>query len=1033
MFSKSVIALSVVSALFSITGSVAVAQESAALAQETAANNEQDVEVIQVRGLRGSVIKSIAEKRFADGVQDSITATDIGKLPDTTIADSLQRITGVQINRSGGEGSSVNIRGINQVGTTLNGEQMLTASGITTVQPNFTDIPSTMISGVDVMKSTQAKVLSQGMSGVINLKTYRPFDLDDGFTVNAKAEVTDGSMGPEQDETVSAFIGYNQDDKFGFSLNISKSNKNLADYMNGSAGFDWGFIANESASFAGGNPVDASYDGDTDDVFYSFQGHLASNQFVERDRTGVNGSAQWQITDGLQLKGDFFYTKMDQLNKQAGFIASQAWQSTVGWYTPDMQGGLTAHENLQRIDDVPTEMAGNFYSFNSGVLQARRTMVHSEANAYEAEALNTNLELSYEADDFSVTARWVHGEAKNDNALSVVDAYANSGSQVGATFKGAGGVPVSDVNPWGYDGQSAILPDGSVVDSVSMIPIGIGYDASGDQTWNLPLVNNIDGEEVLEVFGSNINRYSATSTNLTGANREADMDVVRIDGNYFLEYADLESVDFGVRVAKRDVMQQSWIGGVARTNQYGDAYLSRWKDSASQAPDTGESFIEPISFAELDRLGMITQVSDFQGATGLGSLYMVDPEAMADPLAWHNQVYGQNIQSPNGANSYDLQETITSAFLQANLNGELFDMSYKANVGVRYMQTELDINQSELGTSGSATYNGVNYLLKGSLGMLPPAASKINTVRDYNDVLPAVNFALNLTDDQVLRFAYNKTVTSHNTNQLGGGINITRILACNLQEPDGTSVFCATQANQQGNPYLEPWRSTNLDLSYEWYFSETGMFSVAAFMIDIETFIANTTIRLPLADSDGQVRGYNPATGEFEGTTPTSTPGNGEGGTVEGIEVSYQQELGELIEGLDGYGITTNYTYSPSTSGDMDYYGAETPMYDNSEHQANFALWYDKDGLQARIAANYRSETFQGVRNVDPYYFASYLKPTTYVDASVSYDFGDNFTVLLQGTNLTEESRTRYFQWEDMVDKKYYNERRVTLGIQYRM
>lgn len=1022
-FNKSLIALGISTALFSVSGQL--------LAQEESADKTEDVEVIQVRGLRGSVVKSMADKRYADSVQDSISATDIGKLPDSTIADSLQRITGVQINRSGGEGSSVNIRGINQVGTTLNGEQMLTASGITNVQPNFTDIPSTMVSGMDVMKSTQAKVLSQGMSGVINLRTYRPFDLDDGFTISAKAEVTEGSMGPEQDETLSTFIGYNASDEFGFTLNLSASNKNLADYLVGSAGGDWGFIAHEESAFAGGEPVDATYDGDTNDTFYSFQGHVAANQFVERDRIGVNGSLQWQLTDSLQLKGDLFYTKMEQLNKQAGFIASQAWQSVIGWYVPDMDG-ITAHENLQRMDDVPTDVGGNFYSFNSGILQARRTMVHSEADARDAEAVNTNLELNFEGEDLTLGIRWVHGEAKNDNALSVVDAYVNSGSQVGATYKGAGGVPVSDVNPWGYDGQSAVLPDGTTVDDVSMIPIGVSYD-DGNQSWSLPLTSTIDGEQVLEVFGSNIGRYSATSTNLTGAQREADMDVFRIDGNYYLELGPIESVDFGVRYATRNVVQNSWVGGVARTNEYGDAYLSRWKDSASQAPDTGESFIAPISFTTLNEMGMITKIDDFQGASGLGGLYFVDPEAMADPLAWHNKVYGQNIQSADGANSYDLEETISSVYLQANLNGELFDLDYKGNIGVRYMQTELDINQSDLATNGMATYNGVDYILKGSLGMAPPAAGQINTVRDYDDVLPSVNFALNLTDSQILRFAYNKTVTSHNTDQLAGGINVNRILACNIQEPDGTAVFCATSANQQGNPQLEPWRSTNFDLSYEWYFSETGMFSVAAFVIDIESFIANTNIQLQLPDSDGVVRGYNPASGEFEGSTPTSTPGNGEGGTVEGLELAYQQELGELIESLTGFGITANYTYSPSTSGGLDYYGEDTPMYDNSEHQANFALWYDNHGLQARIAANHRSETFQGVRNVDPYYFATYIKPTTYIDASVSYDINDNFSVLLQGTNLTEESRTRYFQWEDMVDKKFINERRVTFGVQYRM
>src|SRR5665213_3258018 len=89
----------------------------AAVAQEADALQE-----IVVTGVRASEERSVALKRGASIIQDSISAEDIGKLPDTTISDSLQRITGVQIDRNGGEGTSVNIRGLPQVGTLLNGE-----------------------------------------------------------------------------------------------------------------------------------------------------------------------------------------------------------------------------------------------------------------------------------------------------------------------------------------------------------------------------------------------------------------------------------------------------------------------------------------------------------------------------------------------------------------------------------------------------------------------------------------------------------------------------------------------------------------------------------------------------------------------------------------------------------------------------------------------------------------------------------------------------------------------------------------------
>lgn len=1005
-----------------------------AIAQESKNDeaNTENLEIIQVRGLKGSLVKSISNKRYANTVSDTITATDIGKLPDVTIADSLQRITGVQINRSGGEGSSVNVRGISQVGSTLNGEQMLSATTITSVQPNFTDIPSTMVSGLDVHKSREAKMIASGMSGVIDLRTYRPFQLEEGTTVNAKVEATRGSMGDKTDKLVSAFFGYNADRKFGATLSVTVSEKNLADYLVGSSGEDWGFAATEASTFVQDN-LDANGNGTTDDVYYAFQGHQASNQFIERDRVGVNGAFQWQLNDDFELVGEVFYTKMEEFRAQAGFIASQAWQGVTGWFTPDANG-YTAHENLIKDDDDNIiELGGAFNSVQSGVLQARRTMVHSEADAADREAINTNLQLTFDnGGDWSAKVRWVHGEATDNNSQSFVDAYINSGAQVGATYYGAGGVPVSDVNPWGYDGQPAQLPDGTEVGDFTMIPIGIQYSGS-TQIWDLPTTQYIDGEMVEEVFGSNINRYSATSSFLNGANREAELDIVRLDATYLADWGPIVSVDMGLRYANRQVEQNAWIGGVARTNAYGDAFLSRWKDSASQAPETLESFIDPISFVDLDAQGMITQISDFQGTKGLGALYFVNPYAMRDPLSWHNQVHGVNIQSPDGANSYMLDETSSEAYTQFNLDGEIAGMAYRGNVGVRYIKTELDIDQSDIASNGTATYNGVEYILSGALGMLPPASAIINTKRDYSDLLPSINFTLDLTDQQLVRFSYTKTVTPHNTNNLAGGINVNRILACNVTQSDGSNVFCATSANQQGNPQLDPWRSSNVDVSYEWYFSETGIFSVAAFYIDIESFIRNTTVYLPIPDSDGVVRGYDSATTEFTGLVPTTTIGNGEGASIKGLEIGYQQGF-DFLSGLwQNFGVNANYTYSPSTSDSTDYYGKSTPMIDNSEHQANFALWYEDEKLQARIAANYRSKTFISIRTLGDYQLAKYLEPTLYVDASVSYDIDEHFTIMVQGLNLTEESRNQYFQWEDLMDKRYYNERRIALGVQYRM
>lgn len=1004
----------------------------AAMAAEQ--ENEEEIEVIEVVGIRGSVIRSMNDKRYSENVVDTINSTDIGKLPDATIADSLQRITGIQISRSGGEGTSVNIRGVSQVMTTLNGEQMLSAGSITTLQPNFADIPSTLVSGLEVIKSPQAKTLTGGLSGTINLKTNRPLMLDEGYTFVGKAEGVEGSMGDDTDVKLSMFGGYNYNDDTGFSISISHDKVNLADYLVGSAGNEWGNNASESTNFVADN-IDVNGNGTTNDIFYAFQGHQASNRFIERERDGLNLSFEHRFNDKWSIVSDMFYTDMTEHQYQAGFIASQAWQPETGWMTVD-EDGYTAHENIILVDGKPVVQEGTYNSFQSGILHARRTMVHSETHLIEKEALNTNLELNYDnGEDLTLNFRWVYGDATNNRQTSYVDAYVNDGSQAGATYKGAGGEVESWVNPWGYSGELATLPDGTVVeDSYTQIPVGIDY--SGDmQNWALPMMTVYDENQVAtqEQFGTNINRYSLTSSNLDGQNQNASLNVFRIDGSFDYEYGDLISVDFGARYGKRDVDSVRWKGLVAKTNAHGDPFLAHWKDSASQAPNTLESYIDPIAFTDPMLEGKVTQISDFQGASGLGSLYFIDPEAMANPLAFHEEIYGTIIQMPDPANMYDLEEETTTLYFQTNFSGEFFDMNYSANAGLRYIKTEYDINQTETGQGNTVTYSGVEYIIDGALGAPSPIGATLNTVRSYDDYLPAVNVKLDLTEDMVLRFAYAKTMTSHNTDQLAGGITVNRTLGCGLKSDDGADIFCATAANQSGNPYLDPWRSSNFDLSYEWYFSSAGMFNLGLFYMDIESYTERTTEMLPIPDSDGVVRGYDLNSGEFTGLTPVTTIANGEGGSIEGMEVGIQQGFDFLPGVWGGFGVTANYTYSPSESGSKDYYGDDTPMADNSEHQSNLALWYERDGIQARIAHNYRSKKFMWITNKDPYQFARYQKPTHYIDASISYELNDAVTFSLQGTNLTEEQQEEYIQWEDNIDKRYINERRYTVGLQLKL
>jgi len=142
-----------------------------AAAGDTAAVPGSD---IVVTGTRASLRSAQSIKQNSSQIVDSIVADDIGKLPDRNVAEALQRVAGIQIQRNYGEGSSVAIRGLTQVRTELNGRDIFTAGGVD--QLSLEDVPAELLAGIDVYKNPSADQIEGQLSGVINFRTRKPFD-----------------------------------------------------------------------------------------------------------------------------------------------------------------------------------------------------------------------------------------------------------------------------------------------------------------------------------------------------------------------------------------------------------------------------------------------------------------------------------------------------------------------------------------------------------------------------------------------------------------------------------------------------------------------------------------------------------------------------------------------------------------------------------------------------------------------------------------------------------------------------------------
>lgn len=964
-----------------------------AIAADTGVQAEQ-VEVIEVRGIRASTEKSLNTKRFADGVVDSITAEDIGKLPDVTIADSLQRVPGIQIRRSAGEGSTINVRGMPQVTTLLNGEQFLSAGSITEVQPDFTDIPSSLVGAMNVMKSPTADTLAGGISGTVDLITRKPFDLEDGFSGAALLEASTGSYSEETDPKFMVSGGYNGD-RFAVLATVSYDEANLANYRFGTLNDKWAYAPfenHEKVSCWYCPKADMNGDGDSDDAEFTYVNYGIMNRFTERERLGATVSFQAQLSDNWTLSSDVFYTDMDDADRQKGITADNAWSGHWDWqeqHDPINRGQLDNGHNLYTAQDI--------------TLHAPRVVSHSESHTNNRESTNFNFELEYKGDgDFSGKIRFITAEASRSHTENVAQGYLTNGLAHG--LRRNDGTGAIAVNPGGYGPEP--------------VPMRLNY------TGKHPTLR---GPEQLqgEAFGSNIDRYAIVSTySENNYDEDANLDILRFDGEYLFDFGHLEKMSFGLRASQRDVTREQYVLLAPFSNPVGEGSVNvMWKDQGLAAFDTdgnGELNTEkgditisadnPLNFSGLPS-GWVSKSGDF-GPVSMDEYYFIDPRQLDDHFGFQNALYAGNIKGGVPGSSYTVEEMTQSIYWSADLSNDF----YRANVGFQYIKTELDILQNVVGES----------ICSNCPGSVATDGGDIVTDRSFNDFLPAVNVAFNLRDDLILRTSWGKTMTRLDLEAIAGGLSISRARAGDdIAAEEGVSpdLLIATDAQMQGNPDLDPWRADNTDVTLEWYFSSSGLMSVALFKIDLESFIESAQWQIPAEDGDGVTRRNVNVNGQVNGT----------GGTMEGAEFSYQQAFDFLPGFWSGFGAAFNYTYSESESGKTGFGGESLPLEDNSKESGNAVLWYEQDGLQFRLAANYRSKRLHtvstpgGMGNV-----GIWTEPTTYIDMSASYDINDSLTVYMSGSNLTEEYESQYAQWKDNRIAQNIYERRFTLGVRGR-
>ncbi|MCG8369523.1 MAG: TonB-dependent receptor plug domain-containing protein, partial [Proteobacteria bacterium] len=365
-FQRSLLASSIATALVGGYSTGALAQDDA-------------IEEIVVTGHRRAQETSINQKRLSSVISDSIAAEDIGKLPDVTIVDSLQRIPGVQIRRSAGEGERFSVRGLPQVVTMLNGEQFLGAGSITQSQPSLTDLPAALFKGASVYKSSQANMAITGITGTVDLKTYRPFDFDEGTTFAGNLQVGTGEETGETDPKLSALATW-RSDRIGAMVSASYKDVNLANYYNG-------FNSAEPTGDAGWVNGVNDWGGSQTYNAVSPQGVVAWNQVTAREGIGLNAAFQADLGEGFDFTAEAFYTDEEEYNRKVGLSATNKWQG-LEWFT--------INEGRPTGDSGGANNGAEWMSVHEYEFNARRVKSFTQNDSFLKDSTNINLELSYD-------------------------------------------------------------------------------------------------------------------------------------------------------------------------------------------------------------------------------------------------------------------------------------------------------------------------------------------------------------------------------------------------------------------------------------------------------------------------------------------------------------------------------------------------------------------------------------------------------------------------------------------------------------
>ena len=982
------------------TASVALAQDVGTGAEPSQSAQEAATEgdVIIVSGIRASLQDAMNIKRDAVGVVDAISAEDIGKFPDTNLAESLQRITGVSIDRQNGEGSKVTVRGFgpdfNLV--LLNGRQM-PASGLGSCCEapasrsfDFANLASEGIAGVEVYKSGRASLPTGGIGSVINIKTARPLDRP-GFqgSIGVKGVIDHTFEDTEITPEISGIISKTfADEKFGVLLSGSyqKRKASLAQF---NAGWREGYAGEDSGSWGSLPPVGGDWRGNRvenrpgeGDIYQTTQN--AGYDFTNIERERINGQAVLQFAPSDQFTATLDYTfsqhTIDAETNSIGVWFNHA--ATASSWTD----GPVAGPNFYAEDFGPPILNGSADNLPT---------TGKDLAVTGAVAANRNTNHS-----FGGNLRWDHPSGWRFE----LDAHHSTAES-------------EPTSPYGSN-----IAVGSAIFGVQNQRV--------DFTTDMPVIS-VQMYPGSEIAASNIR---PAGNAFRTAYMKDRINEVRLSGGKDFDDGFIESLDFGVTYTDNKVRSAY---GFLQTDSWGGTDVNP-DPFVIDFFDVADDFYTARALAP-DLAGMDgSQASDI-----IPTYFRVDTPGLIATLdqnlgicttPWVGRPTGEGCLAEFDVDRLIREKTV-APYVQSLHTFNFGADEAHLRLGLRYEVTDL------ISTALTPIYTGTVQTAENEISLLRLADKDYLTVKNsYDNWLPAVDLDFSPIQDVVVRASYSHTITRPNYAQIEAGFTL-----------DSPARRGGGSTGGAGNPSLNPYKSKNIDVSAEWYYAPTSYLSVGYFNKRVTDFIgnrvrqdsafdlrdpsagviyqaalaalgANATFSQVLAyaaqrfpeavtlDGNGAPLGLigqpNDPQLLFNLRSPINIDGTAK---IDGWEFAITHAFWDT-----GFGAILNYTIVNSDTE----YDLLRPGFDPEPQfavtgvsdSANAVLYFDKYGFQARVAYNWRDEFLGGYGN-DPFIIEEYGQ----FDVSASYDFGNGLSVFAEGINITNADRKGHMRADQAV------------------